>query len=568
MDTNDILYSVLSMLAVDGNIDKQEMEFLQKLCKHLGLSQEAFNTAFENVKQGKGSIRFSDNAAENTQLFDLFVQAAAADGTIAPQERQVLDAAAAKMGIAGTEVEKALKARLGKSTPQPSASKPPATTGPQKYNVVFHGKIAEGKDPEKVKNKLAALFKMDRANVGRLFTGKRTIVKQNTNQQTALKFKKAFVQAGAICAIEPANKPSPKKSEKVTPIPKKPEKVTPIPKKPEKTAPKTPEKKSGVKKTLSAAPSQPSREKKNAQKSPSEKNVVKKIDARTIERMIEKKRMSGQWTFKQLFSIFDSLTDYDVQIEAKLAKFKMFTAIIFFGGLVPGVIGLFASTNYPGLIYFAVLLLVVAGIGGSVGGLLILKYKNLDLSNEFREYMQPLLEELEDDIKQDREISVNLYLSPVEQKEFSKGKGEKYESMGYKCQEYLFERDLATIKIRLSDGNRAMLSVHEVLIKTKKSKWKRSRSGKMKHKSKTKRQKRVTCDVRVIANSKKFSCKKIPPGGEQKMYSKQSKGHVILGLKYTEKLKNETHLIPDPIMMVRGFVTLYTFLQPKAQHNA
>jgi hypothetical protein len=84
-----------------------------------------------------------------------------------------------------------------------------------RFNVVFAGEIVAGADPAKVRENLAAAFKMDAARVEGLFSGKRVVVKKDADQATAMKFRAVMKQAGAVCDLErigdetPASAPAP-----------------------------------------------------------------------------------------------------------------------------------------------------------------------------------------------------------------------------------------------------------------------------------------------------------------------------------------------------------------------
>jgi len=278
--------------------------------------------------------------------------------------------------------------------------------------------------------------------------------------------------------------------------------------------------------------------------------------------MVAEKKISGQWPLSQLFSVFDTLTEYDVQIEAKLAKFKKFAIIGFIVAGISFFVTMFGMSVNPNIPFLTVPLLVIALVVGIVGLVLKFRYKKMDLQNEFREYVRPLLENLQDDIKSNSSVALDLYLSPVEQKQFSKGKSDKY-SVGvyHKCYDYYFERDFLNVKLRLTDGNRLMLTGTELLIKT--SKTKRNPRGKIK--TKTKYKKRVGFDARLTVDPEKFHCKQLPKEGALKFYAKQSNGTPIIGIKFTEKLKGTpADMVPDPNVTLQSIVTLYTFLHAKA----
>ncbi|MBD3307449.1 hypothetical protein GF339_13555 [candidate division KSB3 bacterium] len=81
--------------------------------------------------------------------------------------------------------------------------RPNAEDALQKYNVVFNGELAPGKEAEAVKTQLSVQFNMDRAKIERVFAHTPFTVKEQVDYQTALKFQILFEWAGAICQITP-----------------------------------------------------------------------------------------------------------------------------------------------------------------------------------------------------------------------------------------------------------------------------------------------------------------------------------------------------------------------------
>jgi hypothetical protein len=277
--------------------------------------------------------------------------------------------------------------------------------------------------------------------------------------------------------------------------------------------------------------------------------------------MVAEKKISGQWPLSQLFSIFDTLTQFDMQIEAKVTKFKKLATIGFIVAVISFFLTIFGVNVNPAVLALTIPLLVIALIVGIVGLVFKSKYGKLDLQNEFREYLRPLLENLQDDLKKDSPVSLELSLDPVEQKQFSKGKSDQY-SVGvyHKCYDYYFGRDFLNVKLRLSDGNRLMLTGTELLTKTSKTK----RNPRGKYKTKTKYKKRVMFDARLSVDSEKFQCKQLPKEGTPKFYAKQSNGTPIIGIKFTEKLKGlPDSMVPDPNVTLQHLVTLYSHVQAK-----
>ncbi|MDF1629915.1 MAG: hypothetical protein P1U78_08980 [Alcanivoracaceae bacterium] len=77
-----------------------------------------------------------------------------------------------------------------------------------RFNVIFAGQIVAGADPSKVRENLAAAFRMDMAKVEGLFSGKRVVVKKDADQATAMKFRAVMKQAGAQAELERVVDPS------------------------------------------------------------------------------------------------------------------------------------------------------------------------------------------------------------------------------------------------------------------------------------------------------------------------------------------------------------------------
>jgi hypothetical protein len=64
----------------------------------------------------------------------------------------------------------------------------------QTYRLVFQGKLAQGQDPAIVKERLAKLFKVDRARTNSLFSGSPVVVKNKLPLALAEQYKQKFVR--------------------------------------------------------------------------------------------------------------------------------------------------------------------------------------------------------------------------------------------------------------------------------------------------------------------------------------------------------------------------------------
>ncbi len=72
------------------------------------------------------------------------------------------------------------------------------------FDILFRGQIMEGRDPGSVKEAIGKLFKADAGKVAHLFSGKTICIKSNVDQETAVRYRDAIRNAGALVEIRPA----------------------------------------------------------------------------------------------------------------------------------------------------------------------------------------------------------------------------------------------------------------------------------------------------------------------------------------------------------------------------
>lgn len=75
----------------------------------------------------------------------------------------------------------------------------------QKYDIFFSGRTLEGADPAEVKRNLAKTFNMGPEQLEYLFAGNSVKVKGGVDQETAVKYRVAFRNAGALVEIQSAD---------------------------------------------------------------------------------------------------------------------------------------------------------------------------------------------------------------------------------------------------------------------------------------------------------------------------------------------------------------------------
>lgn len=108
MRNDELVSSVVCMLAVDGVIDQLEVDFLKKLCRQTNVPRDVVNDALEKAKTGRGKVFIPKEPDEKKLLFTFLLKAAAANYEIVPEERRMLDKVAVRMGIPEAAVEKAV----------------------------------------------------------------------------------------------------------------------------------------------------------------------------------------------------------------------------------------------------------------------------------------------------------------------------------------------------------------------------------------------------------------------------------------------------------------------------
>ncbi len=74
--------------------------------------------------------------------------------------------------------------------------------GSNRYNLIFEGRIMEGKSLEEVRKNLKILFKKDESSIERLFSGRKAILKRNADYRSVVDLQAMFEDTGALCSIE------------------------------------------------------------------------------------------------------------------------------------------------------------------------------------------------------------------------------------------------------------------------------------------------------------------------------------------------------------------------------
>ncbi len=112
MTNEQIVESVISLLAVDGSVTKEEMQFFNDVCERLDISTTVKKKILAKARRGKGHIHLPQGETEQQRLLYFLVQTVVADARVVQKERKILDAVIHKMGISKAEVEQFIQQRL------------------------------------------------------------------------------------------------------------------------------------------------------------------------------------------------------------------------------------------------------------------------------------------------------------------------------------------------------------------------------------------------------------------------------------------------------------------------
>src|SRR4051794_30843832 len=124
-----------AMIQADGVVADAEREFLRKIVQRFGLPEREASPHSEN-DFGRSTTMLRNLAPDvRTRVMALLVEAAVIDGRVDPQERALLLASAATLGIEATALEERIAWRLRANAsvvPEPTASRsePPVTPTP------------------------------------------------------------------------------------------------------------------------------------------------------------------------------------------------------------------------------------------------------------------------------------------------------------------------------------------------------------------------------------------------------------------------------------------------------
>ncbi len=117
-----------AVIAADGVVASAEREYLRKIIERFGLPARDASAPLAETDLGRTTSTLRALAPDvQTRVMALLVEAAVIDGHVDPQERVLLLASAATLGIEATALEERIAWRLRANASQPPPATDPAT---------------------------------------------------------------------------------------------------------------------------------------------------------------------------------------------------------------------------------------------------------------------------------------------------------------------------------------------------------------------------------------------------------------------------------------------------------
>jgi hypothetical protein len=262
---------------------------------------------------------------------------------------------------------------------------------------------------------------------------------------------------------------------------------------------------------------------------------------------VKSKALSGRMPINRVLYALSALQDFDLSAEKLKTRYRNLSIGSIFAGIMLSVAG--SASNIDALMFAAVLPVVLF----IVFIIFYLNYRSLDLSNEFRQYLIPILNFLKDDIRSGAPVQIHVELAPIEDKKYETRVGEKYaEGQYYHCVDHFFQRRLIMFSCRLADGNGFALSVVQRHVKSVRRK--KTARGKIKFKNKYRG--RFVVTAALTLDGDRFTCTEPQSSADVRYFVKKGKKGQIFGLKYVEKFKGEV-VIPNPHVTLKRLVGIY-----------
>lgn len=108
MDRFALFKNLMVMAAADKKFTEEEVEFLALRSSRWGINDQQFEEALRFATSGGAKVTVPEGEEERRRLLRDLIHMMAADGDLAPVEKQLFAEAAAKMGVKPDELDRTI----------------------------------------------------------------------------------------------------------------------------------------------------------------------------------------------------------------------------------------------------------------------------------------------------------------------------------------------------------------------------------------------------------------------------------------------------------------------------
>ena len=211
---------------------------------------------------------------------------------------------------------------------------------------------------------------------------------------------------------------------------------------------------------------------------------------------VEQKTIGGGWDGRSLVKLMAELDRWDNMAEGRKAWAKR----VFIGGIIGSVVGFILMIAVSALTeeFLFGLPMFLVPVAVLIMGIRMKKAaRAVDLPNELRISLRPVLRQLSQDLHPDEKIKVSMNLAGIDEKKCARKKDLPPYGRNRSLTQSFYDEDLCAIRLPLTDGSTAVLRLENQYLKLERS----YRTSRGKSKSKTKWKKLSTVTAILIPPS-------------------------------------------------------------------
>lgn len=285
------------------------------------------------------------------------------------------------------------------------------------------------------------------------------------------------------------------------------------------------------------------------------------------QEVVTTKQAGGRKRLSDWKALIDELADLDAASDRLQARSKNLMVL----GIVFIVLGGIGSAIAAGAAPLGLIISIPFVVGGLVlafyQGARWRRFKAMDLANDFRLCLPPLLDALAEDVEKKARVQMTLDLAGATKAKITQT-GKIPPGRFRKIIETVYHDPWCHMAAPLADGSQLVLDIANELTSHERHWTKRGRRGKIKFKKKTKWRKVVVVSAAVVPNAERLAWdtgEVSAQSATEKLKLAEKKGAQVCRLirKFKFSAVNEQPAgVVEPKELVGMFMHLFTLLQP------